>query len=144
MGEYDIRHTTGIFFSVFLYHFQSFFSIDRKTFMEFLVACTRLYMSLCRSVGWLVGWSVGWLVGRSVMHLFFWLRLWSLAFALRSGALQREREEEEEKEEETKKQQREENLDLRERSQKAIDSRWLRRKVRIYKDRRKNRKKERR
>ena len=30
----------------------------------FLVACTRLYKSLCRSVGrsvgWLVGWSVGW------------------------------------------------------------------------------------
>ena len=59
-------------------------------------------MSLCRSVGWLVGWSVGWLVGRSVTHLFFRLRLWSPAFALTSGALQREREKEEEEEEETK------------------------------------------
>ena len=47
-----------------------------------------------------VRWSVGRLVGWSVTHLFFRLRLWSLAFALRSGALQREREEEEEEEEE--------------------------------------------
>ena len=43
-----------------------------------------------------VRWSVGW----SVAHLFFRLRLWSPAFALTSGALQREREEEEEEEEE--------------------------------------------
>ena len=34
---------------------------------SFLVACTRLYTPLCRSVGRSVGWSVG----RSVTHLFF-------------------------------------------------------------------------
>ena len=62
--------------------------------------------SICHYVGPLVGRLVGWLVGWSVTHLFFRLCIWSLAFALRSGALQREREEEEEEEEETKEHQR--------------------------------------
>ena len=63
-----------------------------------------LYVTM--SVRWLVGRLVGWSVGRSVTHLFFRLRLWTPAFALTSGALQREREEEEEEEEKTKEQQR--------------------------------------
>ena len=50
--------------------------VDRKKFLSkqfffpsfFLVACTRLYNSLCPLVGWLVGRLVGWSVGRS--HFF--------------------------------------------------------------------------
>ena len=38
--------------------------------LSFLVACTRLYTPLCRSVGRLVGWSVGWSVRRSVGNAF--------------------------------------------------------------------------
>ena len=50
--------------------------LERQTTkVSFLVACTRLYKSLCRSVGWSVGRSVGrlvgWLVGRSVPLCFF-------------------------------------------------------------------------
>ena len=38
----------------------------------FLVACTRLYTPLCRSVGRLVGWSVDWSVGNAfVFSAFF-------------------------------------------------------------------------
>ena len=37
----------------------------------FLVACTRLYSLVCRSVGWSVGQSVGRSVGRSVITLRF-------------------------------------------------------------------------
>ena len=59
-----------------------------------------LYVTM--SVRWLVGRLVGWSVGQSVTHLFFRLRLWSPAFALTSGALQREREKKGEEEEETK------------------------------------------
>ena len=46
--------------------------LERQTTkVSFLVACTRLYKSLCRSVGWSVGRSVGrsvgWSVGRSFL-----------------------------------------------------------------------------
>ena len=47
----------------------------------FLVACTRLYTPLCRSVGWLVGWLVCLSDGRSVTHLFF-QRFWAVFASL--------------------------------------------------------------
>ena len=40
-------------------------------FCVFLVACTRLYKSLCRSVGWLVGRSVGQLVCPTLLFFAF-------------------------------------------------------------------------
>ena len=47
--------------------YQSVVILISKIVTLFLVACTRLYTPLCRSVGWSVGRSVG----RSVTHLFF-------------------------------------------------------------------------
>ena len=56
--------------------------------IRFLVACTRLYTSLCPSVGRLVGWSVGRLVGRSHFTFFYdFISLTSLLLPKWSGDL---------------------------------------------------------
>ena len=66
-------------FKVGFHHARFFTSsclaVKLSFFLSFLVACTRLYKSLCRSVGWsvcrLVGLSVGRSVGLSVPLCFF-------------------------------------------------------------------------
>ena len=47
--------------------------LKKKFLLAFLVACTRLYKSLCRSVGWSVGRSVGLSVGLSHFAFFAFL-----------------------------------------------------------------------
>ena len=53
------------------------------SFLLFLVACTRLYKPLCRSVGPSVRWSVGPSVGPSVRHTLLFFAKWLIELRVR-------------------------------------------------------------